>query len=398
MRLHARFRAWFSQVFCAQTTTTPDETHSMTPLPIENDPELLDMFIEDMDQQSDLWKPTSYWKTQNRRMQRQLEEFGLNGFRTNWRLMRGIDLGPKQAGLLRPPIFKRSIVSRLARHMPFTSTYERYIDNLTMDSNTAYAALITEKLSLLYELLTRGDYSGSILDRVEDSCIGNPNIYEFGEKQYSSNLLHHICLVGLMFRLSESTDFKRVIEIGGGYGVLPEIFFKLFDLGMEYFVEVDIPPLVYVTTQYLKAIFPDKVIDYRQVRLEETISRSDISGKILIIPPWKVPNLRMNFDLFWNSASFQEMEDDVIENYLKYIQNSTKNVFVNTLTQGHKQGLGGQHETISFERLANHIRSKGYTDRPSIGRSIEESAYRAALPRHSAAFFTRGYPVTAQEI
>ena len=355
---------------------------------IEDDPELLAMFIKDMGVQSDLWKPTAYWTSQCKRMQAQLERTGLSGFRTNWSLMRGVDLGPKQAGVVRRPIFDNRIAAALARRLPIFGRYERHIDSLVESFNSTNTANISREVSLLYQLLQFGECSSALAAQVEDSCIGNPNVYEFDGKKYSSNMLVHICLVSLLFR-SAGDQINRVMEIGGGYGVLAEIMQKRRFGTNGYFVEVDIPPLVYVSTQYLKAVFPGRVVDYREARSKATLSRSDIEGKILVIPPCLVPALDLEFDLFWNSASFQEMEGEVVDNYLEYVSRTSSTVFINTLTHGHRKGLGGQREPIAFDQLARKICAKGYQQRQLVDDCAEMAAFRSVLPRHSIGVFAR---------
>lgn len=362
----------------------------MNPSDIANDPELLELFLRDMERQSDLWKPTNYWKGQCRRMQQQLSVAGLAGFRTNWQLMRGIDLGPKQAGMNRRAPWRSPLTGWLARRLPPTSRYEREIEDVIAAADAANMAHIDVEIALLYQLLRQSTCAATILSKVEDSGIGNPNLYAFDGRRYSSNLLHHVALLALMFRLSgTTTGCRRVVEIGGGYGALPEILVKLQADALDYFVAIDIPPLVYVTTQYLKAVFPGRVVDYREVRSAGAISPADIRGKILVIPPWTVPALRLEYDLFWNSASFQEMEDEVVDNYLEHIGGASRSIFINTLTAGHRQGLGGQLHPISFDKLAREIRAKGFADSPMPADGIERSVCCAVLPRHTAALFTR---------
>ena len=356
---------------------------------VHNDPELLDLFIRDMDSQSNLWKPTNYWKWQCIRMQQQLNATGLAGFRRNWQVMRGVDLGPKQAGLITPPVFKSSIANWLSRRDPLCRRYATYVESLIEQSNSANDAHIRVQLSLMYHFLKKGEHSNPILAETRDSGIGEPHQYYFEGNAYSSNMLHHICLLSLLCSINGKNDYRRIIEIGGGYGALPETIIRMRRGEIGYFVCVDIPPLVYVATQYLKAVFPGMVTDYRDVRTTPRISESDITGRILVIPPWRVPALDLNFDLLWNSASFQEMEVDVIDNYLSCLGPKTPNIFINTLTEGHREGAGGQLERIDFDKLMRLIESKGYECHKPMDASVEATVYRSVLPRHSAALFCK---------
>ena len=93
-----------------------------------------------------------------------------------------------------------------------------------------------------------------------------------------------------------------MLEIGGGYGALCEVVQQVRPGPGGYFVEVDIPPMSYISTQYLKALFPGRVVDYRDALEMTTITSSDLNGKILVIPPWLLERLDIELDLFWNSA------------------------------------------------------------------------------------------------
>jgi len=314
---------------------------------------------------------------------------GLNGFRRNWNLIKGYGSIPTLKRTVLGNSKKSKLLKLITYFPPFNvicNRYEKYIDSLISNSNS----IIQKQNALLYHLLNEGKYSNSILSKVEDDCIGNPISYEFNERKYSSNILHQICLLSLLFHFEGSSkSFKKILEIGGGYGALPEILFKYNNGEIEYLVEVDIPPLVYITTQYLKAVFPDKVIDYREIKNMQTITQSDINGKILVIPPWVLPSLNVDFDLFWNSASFQEMEYNVVDNYLDIICKKANNIFINTLTEGHKKGAGGQLEPITFQWICSKIVSMGYIQQQFNRECVEKTVFHTELPKYSIGFFTK---------
>ena len=47
-------------------------------------------------------------------------------------------------------------------------------------------------------------------------------------------------------------------------------------------------------------------------------------GKIYILGAWKLAEIQdLRCDLFWNSASFQEMEPHLVVNYLSYVDRAT---------------------------------------------------------------------------
>ena len=51
----------------------------------------------------------------------------------------------------------------------------------------------------------------------------------------------------------------------------------------------EIPPQLYVTEQYLKALFPGEVLGYTGTRKMQTIDRNILSEKkIVIVAPWEL--------------------------------------------------------------------------------------------------------------
>ncbi len=63
-------------------------------------------------------------------------------------------------------------------------------------------------------------------------------------------------LKGLAFlkKTVGTSSIRRVLEIGGGYGTLGEIFLKS-DYDNSVYIDVDIPPAAYVATRYLQKVF-----------------------------------------------------------------------------------------------------------------------------------------------
>jgi hypothetical protein len=86
-------------------------------------------------------------------------------------------------------------------------------------------------------------------------------------------------------------------------------------------------------------------------------------GKIFIFGNWKLPELAfLKYDLFWNSASFQEMEPDVVLNYLKYVnQQTNKYVFLCEAMGGKELATAeGTHGVLEQTTLEHY--KKGLID------------------------------------
>ncbi len=86
------------------------------------------------------------------------------------------------------------------------------------------------------------------------------------------------------------------------------------------YVDVDIPPQIYIAERYLSACFEGKVSGYVEAKRDNEVLPERHPGRTLLtLCPWQIPELRGDFDLFINSASFQEMEPPIVENYARYL-------------------------------------------------------------------------------
>ena len=165
------------------------------------------------------------------------------------------------------------------------------------------------------------------LDGVGESRAGDPSQhFNFDGKLYSRSFLNY--LRGLVY-LKKSVDtnlINNVLEIGGGYGTLGEILLKS-DFDRNFYVNVDIPPLAYISTRYLEEVFgKENVAGYDLTKEMTVIDVAEMSKKYkaMVLCSWQLPRLQGSFDLFVNYISFQEMEPDVVKNYAKHVNRLVK--------------------------------------------------------------------------
>lgn len=144
-------------------------------------------------------------------------------------------------------------------------------------------------------------------------------------------------------------------ELGSGIGRVPEILANQF--GDATFLLFDIPPQVYVQHQYLSTVFGDRVVHYKDLSQwsfgEDLLDR--VKGKIVVAPSHFFPIFAewCNADVFWNSASFQEMEPHVARNYLELaVKMNCSGIYINALPAGNFWGInhgasGGTLEPVT---------------------------------------------------
>ena len=149
-----------------------------------------------------------------------------------------------------------------------------------------------------------------------ESTVGTPfQYYRFTNAQHGWTrpyLNYALCMAALSMHVPAPP--KRFLEIGGGFGVLGE-FLMSRDPEAVY-VDVDIPPLLTVSSWYLRELFGDRVAVYDH-GIAPT-GPGDVVGSA-VLPNYRLPDLTGEYDVFVNSFSFQEMEPDVVENYVDLV-------------------------------------------------------------------------------
>jgi putative sugar O-methyltransferase len=129
-------------------------------------------------------------------------------------------------------------------------------------------------------------------------------------KPYLNYLL---CMAALSQHISAAP--RSVLEIGGGFGVLGELLMSR-DADVRY-VNLDIPPLLTVSSYYLTTLFGDERVMTFDEQLPPT-GPLDVP-RSACLPNWRIDDLVGPFDVFVNSYSFQEMEPPAVEHYIDRI-------------------------------------------------------------------------------
>lgn len=161
-----------------------------------------------------------------------------------------------------------------------------------------------------------------IIEAVSESEYGRPaEIFKVDGFSYSPTMLKYLRMITFLKKYGNPGNIQNVMEIGAGYAVLGEIFLKAKPEKYFYF-NVDIPPLAYVSSEYLKKVFgPDRVAGYRETRDLDCIDIEKLKKeyRAVVICPWQLPKVKGQFELCVNSTSFQEMEPEVLANYAVHI-------------------------------------------------------------------------------
>jgi putative sugar O-methyltransferase len=172
------------------------------------------------------------------------------------------------------------------------------------------------------------------ISSMQTSKFGNPeDLFKINGNEYSMQFLSYYIRYCFVQKHISLNGQEIIVELGSGSGHQIEVLKKLYpELTILCF---DLPPQIYLCELYLTNVFgKDNVVS-----IEETLNWTDLSklkkGKIHFMGNWQIPVLQnFKFDIFWNAASFGEMEPHVVENYLSYILMNCTWVYLLQIREG----------------------------------------------------------------
>ena len=307
---------------------------------VEDEPELLELMLKDFESAPEAYHPSVYWSAYEKKLVPELKTQGLRDFRrrkdTALEAFGGTDNYPidnvlslrKYGGrspLARWGIYPCNKLRLFKRTLRLLLHLKSFRNSIAQTSFYYYDITLKQKQLLDYQL---AKYYGLVnnakpISNISASAVGNPNnVFYVEGKLYVDSLIRYYLMYAYCCKFVNFDSIETVMEIGSGRGGQIEVLKKLHP-HLTFFV-FDIPPQLYVCEQYLKALFPDSLISYRETREMKTLP-SKPEGKIFILPPWILPKIEnLSYDLFWNSVSFQEMNPPTVSHYLKFVNQQTK--------------------------------------------------------------------------
>jgi len=198
------------------------------------------------------------------------------------------------------------------------------------------------------------------IDSIEVSTFGNSSdLFEISGKKYSMPFLNYYLRYCFAQKIISMTGEECIVELGPGSGYQVEVLKKLYpDTTILCF---DLPAQIYLCETYLREALGGGQI----VSTEETLEWQNLSGlkkgHVHFFGNWQFPLLSdLPIDLFWNAASFGEMEPEVVENYLNYVKGHTEWVYL--LQARHGKETSGKSHVQKATTLDDYSRFlSGYT-------------------------------------
>ncbi len=332
---------------------------------VSEDPLLLELMMKDGACAPDIYKTSNYWSFYERKFLRELKALGLHDFRRRKNSVlssfRATDLTPLMShiDLSKSKIFNNRITRKIPGWLKVTLLMQAFLNKiLPVVDPYGVSVLGLKRLAYDFTRLMGKNAGCKSLDDFQASLIGNPeDIIEVGGKVYTMSILFFYLKYVYCASFMNFDNVEVMVELGCGSGKQIEIIKKLHpDICFFLF---DIPPQLYVCEQYLSSVFPGSVVSYKDTRDMMTFPGVQ-KGKIFIMGNWKFPIIKdEKIDLFWNAASFQEMEPSIVANYLAYVNKCSNFVFLEEAMDGKekatKEGKLGVLKQTKFEDYKNGL-------------------------------------------
>lgn len=189
-------------------------------------------------------------------------------------------------------------------------TFQRgmYLVGVGKDNN--YDEATESQIWQGYRELVRHSVPDWYLKELNEPIVGSPFIYTDGEctmsASYLLNTVHSYTITKLCTEYGLSSP--RIAEIGPGWGALSSQLIQ--SLQPKSYALIDLPENLLLSSTVLRCTAPNRSHSF----LDNPVCESEL---ISMFPPQK--DLKQDkFDLIINSFSFQEMELDVVQDYLSW--------------------------------------------------------------------------------
>jgi len=278
---------------------------------IFNYPELVDA-RQNMNEQSDLYRPTVFWDDASSLIVMELESHGIEYFRS-LETVTGFfapTYGSPGGGISKEQCEK--LANWLKSEYPADVKPQLALNNFL----SGYMSALGD-----YRVLSAADNPNLLpyLHTFSESSVGKPiEHFEFEGRSFSRSSLNYLLGLALLKKHLNGDVPRTILEIGGGFGSLGEVMGSSGIAGLRY-IDIDIPPTSYVAQYYLSQVFgDDNVATYIKTADDEVIN-IDSLPQASVLCSWQIEKLQGQVDLFVNFISFQEMEPHIVKNYLGHV-------------------------------------------------------------------------------
>lgn len=335
---------------------------------VTDDPDLLSLMMSDAAEAPREYRPTNYWSVYEQRLLPELHRRGLHDFRRRTASVLAsfgaTDLRPSPP---RVDLSRSRLAASPLRRLPYWPSALAHLSRALAPLPISGGVQYDDYRKLAFDFAELyGEFTGARpLRAVGMSLAGAPeDTFEVEGHAYSLQFVTYYMRYAYCAQFCNFSSIGTIAELGSGGGAQIELLKKFYpDLTIFAF---DIPPQLYVCETYLKAVFPECIVSYRDARLIEDLGEIP-RGSIAFLGSWQFPLIANGaVDLFWNAASFQEMEPDVVANYLHFVSAYAGAAYLCQAEHGQhvavQPGLHGVLERTTFDHYRNALASLELVD------------------------------------
>ena len=288
----------------------------------------LELAIQRMQQQALVYQPTSFWATASTNIANELNQQGVDAFR---RLKSALtffvpNYGAPASGLSTEQVelLERTLKDSYPNSVKSELSLKRAI--------SGYQAALAD-----YRVLQASELTNHLPDLLSfsESQVGQPlEQWQWDQRRYSRSALNYLLGLSFLKKHLNGEVPRRLLEVGGGFGTLGEIWSQAGIADWQY-IDIDIPPTQFVADYYLRQVLGDSTVSgFDDLPVDAAVSMESLRPASVLCS-WQIEQLQGQVDLFVNFISFQEMEPDVVTNYLYHVDRlKTRWVLLRNMREG----------------------------------------------------------------
>ncbi len=280
----------------------------------------LSLLLEEYRKAPEIFQAGRYWKTYEARIIREIEKSDINQLRSG-----------------KYPIFGTFGFSESVYHyhpqVPFYTKLAKQAIRSLFITNKAllpYSLRLSDIREMAYNnCMIQGELANmKPISEIEVSSFGNPaDLFEVSGKKYTMQFLNFYIRLCFAQRHLKLKGNETLVELGSGSGFQVEVLKKVFpELTILCF---DLPYPLYLCGKYLsESLGENEIIHTNENSFADNLDHLQ-KGKVNMFGNWKFPLIgNLHFDVFWNAASFGEMEPHIVKNYLSYIGKNCEAIYL----------------------------------------------------------------------
>jgi len=319
---------------------------------VDDDPALLDLMLRDMNSSDRLYQPTNYWA---RYCDLVVEEIRANGLRDFRR--RNAEILSRFGAIDMPPAF--AVPDRGGMDQGTWDLFNAVVGGMTeLWNQGAHVGpgmiSVAEFFTMCRTIADTKAATAGITpaSQLSFSRHGNPVGFESDGRHASFGALYYYNFACFAAAAGDLGQTDVVVEIGSGYGGQAEVLKALFP--HLTIVLMDLAPQLYFAERFLSKALPGQVVPYRDTR-EGQWDGALSPGKVHFLSPRAIENLNPEGRvLFWNAASFGEMEPDVVTNYAAHVSRFADTLFLMQFFHGKPPGRAGEGGVLIPSTMATY--------------------------------------------